>query len=357
MTLASSPTLNSAGQTRFPTFSIIKTSMSCSGSSERPERTMFASRWHSPPKPGSVFTCTNGTWKRASRSASSVVCTSPSKIPRRSLPRKRSSVRSSNAVFPAPGELIKFITQVPARSNLSRLARASASLASRTPSKTTFTAVRCTLYTSSNSRDSTSNSSPLRTSKSKPPHAPHCRGKFPSRLSAPHSRHTPTAGTSSISNSAPSTGVPSATSSKLKAKAEGTTWRRWPTFTRTFVIRRPFACRLAIWTTESAIASSCKRDNSSKPIPLPHQLLYKNKADHHRVVCKPLIRSPFHHILHFLWLCTKSPPCTSFAPKPQYYASFWCKVRLHQEASSHQKAPFCPKRGFLALQVLEALHQ
>src|SRR5215210_7081688 len=144
MTLASSPTLNSAGHTRFPTFSMMRTSISSSGSSETPERTMFASRWHSPPKPGSVFTCTSGTWKRARRSASSVVCTSPSRTPRRSLARRRSSVCSSRAVLPAPGELIMFTTKFPAWSNRARLAWASASLASRTPSITTcFTAVRC----------------------------------------------------------------------------------------------------------------------------------------------------------------------------------------------------------------------
>src|SRR3712207_3656167 len=144
MTLVSSPTLNSAGHTRFPTFSIIRTSTLSRGSSERPERTMFASRWHSPPKPGSVLTCTSGTWKRARRSASRVVCTSPSRTPRRSLPRMRSSVRSRSAVLPAPGELIMLIAYVPARSNCSLLAWASASLASSTPSNTIFfTAVRC----------------------------------------------------------------------------------------------------------------------------------------------------------------------------------------------------------------------
>src|SRR5215212_4180583 len=144
MTLASSPTLNSAGHTRFPTFSMMRTSTASSGSSARPERTMFASRWHSPPKPGSVFTCTSGTWKRASLSASRVVCTSPSRTPRRSLPRISSRVCSSSEVLPAPGELIRLITYVPASSNRSRLAWASASFASRTPSRTTFfTAVRC----------------------------------------------------------------------------------------------------------------------------------------------------------------------------------------------------------------------
>src|SRR5215208_4803811 len=95
MTLTSSPTLNSAGHTRFPTFSMMRTSKSPRGSSARPERTMLASRWHSPPKPGSVFTCTSGTWKRDKRSASRVVCTSPSRTPRRSLSCRRPSVCST----------------------------------------------------------------------------------------------------------------------------------------------------------------------------------------------------------------------------------------------------------------------
>src|SRR5215208_790645 len=81
-------------------------------------------------------------------------------------------------------------------------------------------------YASSNSSDSTISSSPLRISKSKPPHSSHCRGKSTSRLSTPHPRHLPSAGTCSISSLAPSTGVPSARSPKPKDRAEGTTWRR-----------------------------------------------------------------------------------------------------------------------------------
>src|SRR5215218_5636132 len=81
-------------------------------------------------------------------------------------------------------------------------------------------------YASSNSSDSTISSSPLRISRSKPPHSSHCSGKSTSRLSTPHPRHLPSAGTCSISSSAPSTGVPSARSPKPKDRAEGTTWRR-----------------------------------------------------------------------------------------------------------------------------------
>ena len=57
----SSPTRNSAGQTRLPTFSMISRSISSSGSAGSAERTMFASRWHSPPKPLPVLSWTTGT--------------------------------------------------------------------------------------------------------------------------------------------------------------------------------------------------------------------------------------------------------------------------------------------------------
>ena len=48
---------------------------------------MFASRWHSPPKPASVLSCTTGTCRCASRSASRLPCTSPSSTPARTPSR------------------------------------------------------------------------------------------------------------------------------------------------------------------------------------------------------------------------------------------------------------------------------
>ena len=60
MIRTSSPTRNSAGHTRLPTFSITSTSISSSGSGGSAERTMFASRWHSPPKPAPVLSWTTG---------------------------------------------------------------------------------------------------------------------------------------------------------------------------------------------------------------------------------------------------------------------------------------------------------
>ena len=61
ITRTSSPTRNSAGQTRLPTFSITSRSISASGTDGSAERTMLASRWHSPPKPESVLICVTGT--------------------------------------------------------------------------------------------------------------------------------------------------------------------------------------------------------------------------------------------------------------------------------------------------------
>ena len=48
---------------------------------------MFASRWHSPPKPLPVLSCVTGMCRCASRSASSEPCTSPSSTPTRRSPR------------------------------------------------------------------------------------------------------------------------------------------------------------------------------------------------------------------------------------------------------------------------------
>ena len=74
------------------------------------ERTMLASRWHSPPKPGSVLSWVTGTCSAASRSASSVPCTSPSSTPTRT-PSRSPSTRSSSVVLPAPGALMRLTTR------------------------------------------------------------------------------------------------------------------------------------------------------------------------------------------------------------------------------------------------------
>src|SRR5262245_42250757 len=68
---------------------------------------------------------------------------SPSRTPTRT-PARPGRARSSRAVLPAPGALIRFTTETPARSKSARLARAIVSLASSAPS-TTLTRVRCTM--------------------------------------------------------------------------------------------------------------------------------------------------------------------------------------------------------------------
>src|SRR4051794_32878520 len=119
----SSPIRNSAGQTRLPTFSTTSRSMSSSGIAGSAERTMFASRWHSPPKPGSVLICATGTCSPASRSASALPCTSPSSTPART-PSRPASARSSTEVLPAPGALMRLTTATPAASKSARFAAA-----------------------------------------------------------------------------------------------------------------------------------------------------------------------------------------------------------------------------------------
>src|SRR5215203_5289497 len=97
---------------------------------------MFASRWHSPPKAGSVLIWVTGTWRWESRSASRLPRTSPSSTPTRTSPVPPSSARSSSVVLPAPGALIRLMTVTPAASKSARLASAIVWLASSAPSAT-----------------------------------------------------------------------------------------------------------------------------------------------------------------------------------------------------------------------------
>ena len=104
---------------------------------------MLASRWHSPPKPPSVFSWVTGTCSADRRSASNEPATSPSSTPMRVPFRARASIiRSSRVVLPAPGALIRFTTRTPAWSKSCRLAWAMVVLASRA-SSATLTVVWC----------------------------------------------------------------------------------------------------------------------------------------------------------------------------------------------------------------------
>src|SRR4051812_10917289 len=69
--------------------------------------------------------------------------TSPSSTPTRATPSSPRTTRSSSAVLPAPGALIRLTTLTPVRSKSARLARAIVLFAS-SASSTTLTLVRCT---------------------------------------------------------------------------------------------------------------------------------------------------------------------------------------------------------------------
>src|SRR5208337_3428498 len=126
ITFMSSPTWNSAGQTRLPTFSITRRSSLSSGRSGITSVIMLASRWQAPP----VFICTRGTPRRFILTASSVPVISPSITP---IFRSRFSpamVASRSDVFPAPGELIRLITYTPESEKMRLFSRAIRSFAS-----------------------------------------------------------------------------------------------------------------------------------------------------------------------------------------------------------------------------------
>src|SRR5262249_25914109 len=92
---------------------------------------------------------------------------------------------------------------------------------------------------STTSRDSIPNSSPVATSTSKLPQRAQHSGKASARLSRQHAAHRTRTGTNSIASSAPSASVPPATSSNESASALGATCRRLPTRRSTRTILRP----------------------------------------------------------------------------------------------------------------------
>ena len=118
---ASSPTRNSAGHTRLPTFSIIRRSSSGNGRRSRPDRTITASRWHSPPNPALVLTtemaAAPAPWRR---SASRLVAMSPSSTPMRTEPPSISRDLRRSVVFPAPGDDMRFTARTPAAASRAR---------------------------------------------------------------------------------------------------------------------------------------------------------------------------------------------------------------------------------------------
>ena len=198
---------------------------------------MFASRWHSPPKLGSVLICVTGTCSAAIRSAS----TCPSRRPRarrRARPEGSPTTRSSTVVLPAPGLPIRFTTVTPSRSKSARFARAIVPLASST-SSSTFTCVRCMPPPSFDlDRLDLELLAPDRRDVA-PAHAGHQNGGSWSSHSCPQAAQRSTAGTTSSSSRAPSQTDSRATIPKQNSSESGTTWRRRPTRTRTVVTGAP----------------------------------------------------------------------------------------------------------------------
>ena len=126
--LASSPQSNSTGQTRFPTFSMNRISISFRSKAPRASMTRLLSRW----QPPSVLICTALAPVAATRRASLSVWRSPSMTAMRNSEARSVSVRSSRDVLPAPGELMRFRARMPCLANCSFRLAASFPLASRT---------------------------------------------------------------------------------------------------------------------------------------------------------------------------------------------------------------------------------
>src|SRR6201999_2438388 len=121
---ACSPTSNSAGQTRLPTFSMITRSNPGRSRPGSARLTMGASRWHSPPNP--LLVLSSDTWapRPLSFAASRSVAMSPSTTPIENSPASSSSVACNTVVLPDPGELIRLTARIPLLSNAARLASA-----------------------------------------------------------------------------------------------------------------------------------------------------------------------------------------------------------------------------------------
>ena len=134
ITFRSSPSLNSAGQTRLPTFSMMTRSSAPRSSFSIAPFICRASRWQEPP----VFICTAGMPSAAIRSASTFPAMSPSITPLASEPDTPSRVFVITLVFPAPGLAIRLIMNVPASSRSARFSLAIISFASNTPSRTSI---------------------------------------------------------------------------------------------------------------------------------------------------------------------------------------------------------------------------
>ena len=261
---ASSPTRNSAGQTRLPTFSITSRSISSSGTSGSAERTMLASRWHSPPKPWSVLSWVTVRCRRERRSASRLPATSPSSTPTRTPAEAGQRPLQQRRLARAGGA--HQVDHGDARRGRSRRGWPAAivSLASSAPS-TTLTRVRCTMPPPRRRWTRPRSSSPLDRLDVAAARSP---GSGTAARAISHSCPQPAqrsrAGTTSISSRAPSQTVPRATMLEVERERSGTTWRSAPTRSadaRDRAARRRGARPSS--TIAPAIESSCIRPRRS----------------------------------------------------------------------------------------------
>ena len=125
---------------------------------------MFASRWHSPPKPDSVFSWTTGTCRAAIRSASIEPWTSPSSTPTRT-PRAAEARASSSEVLPAPGRAHEVDHRDPGAVEVVAVGAGDRLVGvQRVGGDLHLGAVHCSSSMASTSIDSTSSSAPRTTS-------------------------------------------------------------------------------------------------------------------------------------------------------------------------------------------------
>ena len=101
-----------------------------------------------------------------------------------------------------------------------------------------------------------------------PPQPPQRSSKRSSTVSAPQARQRTSAGTSTTSSDAPSSPPAAPRSAKQRSSVSGTTWRRWPTLTRTLTIGRPRAWRRLISRIERLSASSCTGQDYARAAPV-----------------------------------------------------------------------------------------
>ena len=134
MVFFTAPVSNSAGHTRFPTFSSTTRSRSSVPISRRPCSVIPASRWHIPP----VCNWIDRTPAPAIAAASTSESMSASITPIRSSSFSVSMVRSSVVVLPLPGEDIRFSRNVPFCFSACRTRAASRSLSANTLSFTSM---------------------------------------------------------------------------------------------------------------------------------------------------------------------------------------------------------------------------